>query len=145
MKKIIGILIISLAFLASCDKTDRNEPLYAVWIGVNESRFDCENQNNNYSRQLRCEDNSCYRLEIKSDGTFAFQQVSGVEEGRWTATGELLILCQDDDGDEVCEEYIIDSNTSTTLALSTINTANSCRTTFSYQRQEVIDALNGGN
>lgn len=144
MKKIIGLLLLSMIILVNCGKDDENEALYAVWIGTNISVIDCDSQNNNSSTRLGCENTNCYRLELKSDGTYSYQQGSGAVEGNWSVSGGMIFLCQDDDGTQICDEYINDELNSTTLKLATINTNNNCRRVITFQREEILDELNNG-
>ena len=143
MKKIIAPLLLCLVFLVNCDDDDNSAALVGTWIGVSRSVTDCSDPTSNSSTDLDCSDTNCFRLELVGEGrTYSYQQGVLVENGTWDDPGQLL-LCQDQEGETLCDEFTIEENTSVTLVLSSTNEATMCKTTISFRREESLNPDDG--
>ncbi|MEP0984221.1 hypothetical protein [Ekhidna sp.] len=140
MQKIILLLLsISLIGVSGCKDDDESGSFVGVWVGASVTVTDCNNPINNSTTTRSCDETRCYRLELNADGTYSFQEGLPVRTGTWTASGGL-VLCVEEDGEEICETLETTVN-STTLTISSTNEANGCITTQIFSRQfgEEID------
>jgi len=143
MKKIINYLGLVIVLLSSCGDDDEAEASFiGTWIGTTRAVTECTDVFANSTQSLNCTDVNCYALVLSADGTFTFQQGTVNTSGTWSV-GTVLSLCQDDEGEIICDEYRVEDNTATTLVLSTTNEGTNCKTSFSYERQENVDPDSG--
>lgn len=140
MKKNILVLSVSIIIsFSSCSDDDGSGSFVGVWIGNNITTANCSDDEDNDSETLRCDD-TCYRLELNSDDTFSFQEVLATRAGTWSTSGGLT-LCVEEDGEQVCETYMV-ALTSTTLGISSTDEDTGCITTINFQRERDIDDMN---
>lgn len=143
MKKIIAPLLLCLVFLVNCDDNDTSAALIGTWIGQSISITDCTDPTSNRTTDLDCSNTNCYRLELVGEGrTYTYQQGVLVENGTWDNPG-LFLLCQDQEGETICDEFTLEENTSVTLVLSTTNEATMCKTSISFRREESLNPDDG--
>ncbi len=138
MKKNLFLLVFSFFILfTSCDDDDQSGSFVGVWIGNNISVFDCNRDSDNSDRSIRCDDASCYRLELNANKTFSYQEGLPTRSGTWSPSGGLT-LCVEEDGEQVCETYAV-ALTSSTLVISTTNETVGCTTAVSFVRETEAD------
>ncbi|MEO1253381.1 MAG: hypothetical protein AAFY41_00665 [Bacteroidota bacterium] len=140
MKKNILVLSVSIIVaFSSCSDDDGSGSFVGVWIGNNITTTNCSDDEDNDSETLRCGD-TCYRLELNSDDTFSYQEVLATRSGTWSTSGGLT-LCVEEEGEEICETYIV-ALTSTTLAITDSTSSSGCTTTINFQRELETDVTN---
>ena len=135
MKKFFVPLLI--LFFTNCGDEDDNGMLVGIWVATSQTITECADGNSS-SADLDCSDFNCFELNLMSDNTYAFQQGSFQEAGTWE-NNEVLALCQDQEGEELCVEYTVEQNTTLTLILSRVNQGTSCKTTLFFERQAAVD------
>jgi hypothetical protein len=127
------ILLIAPIFFTNCGKDDTGKTYEGNWIGSSEEITGCKFEEDNSSIDLTCDANSCYRLTLKGDGSFTFQEGQPLIEGTWEVSGSTLSLCSEDDGENVCVAYA--STIGTTLTLNVTNSKSLCTTVLTFSRE----------
>ncbi|MEQ9468347.1 MAG: hypothetical protein RLN88_13115 [Ekhidna sp.] len=143
MKKILLLLLsISLIWSTGCGGDDDTGSFVGVWIGLSVEVINCANENNNSFDSFDCDEESCFRLELKDDGTYTYQEGLAIRSGDWNASGGLT-LCTLEDGEEVCENYSA-SAAGSTLVYSFINETTECETLYTFIREEEFNQIGQG-
>ena len=129
MKIKLLILLIAPLLLMNCKEDEVNAHV-GTWIGTTMVATGCTLDEDNFSDELACDENSCYRLTVNEDGTFSYQEGLRTNSGTWSNSKNVLSLCTLDDGEEECIEY--NTNIFTKLSLSLLDEETGCTvaTTF---------------
>ena len=128
------LLLTCIAWLSvSCSEDDESTDFVGIWEGSSLQKTDCMNPVDNTTTRRSCDDTQCFRLILNGDNSFSFQEGLPIKSGRWDVSGDSLSLCIEEDGEEVCETFIV-SLTSVTLSLGTLNEANGCLTNQIFDR-----------
>ena len=134
MKK-LTVLLLSVSFFVGCSEDDEGKALIGVWEGQFQEVSNCINNPDEIrTTNLRCNDITCFRLELNADGTYVYQQGTPVENGTYTGNFSALTLCMDEEGELQCTTFTVEENTSSTLFISTTNEASGCKTAIFFQR-----------
>ena len=120
----------------SCSEDDRSDSLIGTWVAESIVVTGCSDESRNGTELVECND-SCYRLVLESSGDYSFQREFSTEVGTWDA-GDRLRLCQDEEGEIVCEEFNIDF-AQINLILSTDSTSSGCVTSFIFAPEVAAD------
>ena len=141
MKRVLFSLFLIMLFTGCNDDDGIAAALIGNWVSEREEIIECNEPTDNDQINRRCTDASCFRLIMNADGTFTYQRGTFVESGTYSRGGSSLSLCVDEEGEEVCEVYVIDENTSVTLVLSTNDEITGCKNSLFFERQteEVTD------
>ncbi|WP_420575193.1 hypothetical protein [Ekhidna sp.] len=137
MKKFILILsIVAICWATGCKDDDDSGSFVGTWIGQTKT-VSCKDPSKSIpTAGLRCDD-SCYRLTLEGNGDFTYQQGFSEQSGFWELDGRLK-LCQDEEGETICEEY--DAQVAQgALTLVTDSTSAGCVSTFLFFKEEPAD------
>lgn len=140
MKK-FALLLLSISLLGStgCGGDDDTGSFIGVWIGFSIEVLNCNDENSNSFTPLECNDQSCYRLELKDDGTYTYQEGVPTRSGDWSASGGLT-LCTLEDGEQVCETFD-GSAAGSTLIYSSTDENTGCITSFTFISEEEFNKI----
>ena len=120
----------------NCKEEDDAGNLYVgVWMGTILEASECDSEENDFRSDLACDDNSCNRLTLNSDGTFSFQEGLPTKSGTWNVTGTTLSLCIDEEGELECIDYT--STLGSRLTLSLLSESTGCNTTITFEREVI--------
>lgn len=116
----------------NCKEDDEGDVYVGVWIGT-VAETDCPSDEDDFSNELACDENTCYRLTIVGDGSFTYQQGLATLTGTWSVSGSSLSLCTLEDGEQECVLYATTLGAKLTLSLLTESTG--CTTTTTFDRE----------
>ncbi|MFK7953221.1 MAG: hypothetical protein AB8B73_10275 [Ekhidna sp.] len=136
MKIKLLILLIAPLLLMNCKEEDDEGNLYVgAWVGISVEASECNSDGDNFKSDLACDDNSCNKLTLNNDGTFAFQEGLPTRTGTWSVSGTILTLCVNEEDELLCDEY---TNTlGSRLILSLVSESTGCNTTITFERESV--------
>jgi len=130
------ILFFASSLFVGCSEDNEGRALIGSWKGKFREISDCFNNPDDLdSKNLRCNDATCFRLILNTDGNYSFQQGTLVENGTYTGNFDALTLCMDEEGELSCITYEVEENTSATLFISTTNEASGCRTAIFFDKE----------
>lgn len=133
MKKLLAICSLFLIF-SGCGEDNEGKALIGIWESDIVTITECLDGSNNRQINRRCDESSCYRLELNGDGSFSYQKGTLVETGTYSGDFRRLSLCIEDEGETVCENYTVGENTSVTLVLTKTDEFTECVTAEYFER-----------
>lgn len=136
MKTKIAATLITLGFLAGCgNDDDTSASFFGTWIATNIEIRNCDDPENDDFRSVQCSDVDCYRLDLETDGTYAFQQGLVTQRGDWSATDAVITFVTDNEGETV-RTNASGRISSGTLRLTFTSDTDNCETSYIMDRQE---------
>ena len=136
--KIAAILLI--VFFAGCgNDDDTSATFFGTWIATNIEIRNCDDPNNDDFRSVQCSDVDCYRIELNTDGSFAFQQGLVTQRGDWTASDAIITFSTENEG-EIIQTNAVGVISSQTLRLTFTSETDNCETSYIMERQEDTSA-----
>jgi hypothetical protein len=128
----------SLIWISGCGKDDSADSFIGTWVAETIEVSGCADEGRNGTEEVPCDD-SCYRLELRGDGNYTFQQDFTVESGFWVLDGKLK-LCMNEEDETVCTEYL-PVLTQGGLELSSDSTSSGCVTTYFFMKADPADTI----
>lgn len=133
MKIKLLLLLIAPLLLMNCKEDDAADSYAGVWIGSSIEVANCTSEEDNFTNNLSCDENTCYRLTLNGDGTFSYQTGLDTISGTWSISGSTLSLFTDEEGEQVRTDYT--TTLGENLTLSSTSESNGCTTTTTFGRE----------
>ena len=125
--------------IAACSDDDNTSgDYYGTWEATQIDTHNCDNSTLDNIQSVQCNDNTCYRIVFNTDFTYSFQRGLEIETGNWEASGVILTLCRDEDGERLCDEPV-GALAGSSMRLSYTDADSGCITAYIMQRAATQD------
>ena len=127
-----------LLLLIACNNDDAEAGLVGTWTAVSSQRSNCDDASNDAEGALECTDQTCEQVIFTDSSTFIITRTemgaSLSESGDLTISGDMLSVCEDDDGEIICFEYTF-ALSENTLFLTSSEEDTGCTLRTEYARE----------
>lgn len=127
-----------LIFISCLEDKNEGVALIGIWVGQFQEETSCfDNPDALTTTDLRCNTSTCWKLDMREDGTYVYQRgaVNILESGTFSGNIQKLTLCIQDDEDSICTEYVVEENSSATLTISLTDEVSGCKKTWFFIKE----------